>query len=317
MNKVTLWLSFALIAQLMLAGILLMSARGDGEFSQRNPLLSVNQDQVTRIVVADTEGEVTIARVGEKWILPDVNALPGNSAKVSELLNKLGQITAGWPVATSGAAQARFDVAGDKFQRRVQLFDGDGKETTLFLGTSPAFRSVHARIDGNDKIFSVALATHDFPMEYIDWIDKGLLKLDAVTRIEGSDFSFVRESDEWALINSAISDVADFDDGKVDAIGRFFEQLSVQGLAEPLTEAEPSIVLYASDNDKRWTYSFVEDNGQYYVFRDDRRQWFELSSFDFDKVSGLNLEYFTMDEAAGSSPDNDLDSEATAEDSLF
>ena len=80
------------------------------------------------------------------------------------LLQVLAVAEQGHPVATSIAARQRFEVASYRFQRRVTLLGHDGAGLgTVFFGTAPVFRHVHARNEAEDAIYSIAFNSFDAP----------------------------------------------------------------------------------------------------------------------------------------------------------
>ena len=49
---------------------------------------------------------------------------------------------------------------------------------TLFAGTSPGFGKVHARLLGEEDVFSVKLSNYEIASGVDDWLDKRLLAVD-------------------------------------------------------------------------------------------------------------------------------------------
>ena len=136
---------------LVIATLLVASDRGAGETAVG--LLPIEPDQVVRFSVTAGDEEVALARGEEGWQLD--GGLPADDGKVGEVLDKLAKAAAAWPVATSAATAERFEVTKDNFQRRLTVESGDGETLTLYLGSSPGYRRVHARAEGADEVFSI------------------------------------------------------------------------------------------------------------------------------------------------------------------
>ncbi len=70
-------------------------------------------------------------------------------------------------------------MADATFERRITLAAGDRSLATLYLGTSPGMRQVHARAADQDAIYSVDLATYEVPVKAEEWIDNTVLEIPA------------------------------------------------------------------------------------------------------------------------------------------
>jgi hypothetical protein len=91
-------------------------------------------------------------------------------------LDKIVALRAPWPIATSGSSASRFEVAEDNYQRHVELLDGDDDVLAeFFLGTSPGYQRVHARVADSSDIFSVELSNFELSANLDSWMDKSLL----------------------------------------------------------------------------------------------------------------------------------------------
>lgn len=178
MQKNIRWLGGLLAVQVALAiglsfrGSDLAPARADGA------LLSVKTDSIDRLTLGGPDkAEVRLVKRDGQWQLPSAGDFPADAERVKQLLDKLGQLKAGVPVATTRGAQARFKVATEGYERRIVLGQGDQPRATLFLGTAQGARQVLARVDGSDAIHAVALAVYEIPLKTDDWLDKAIVSL--------------------------------------------------------------------------------------------------------------------------------------------
>ena len=121
---------------------------------------------------------------------------PADGAKIVGVLNKLGDVHTPWPVATSAGSRARFEVTADSNQRHIRMFASDDAVADLYLGTSPGYRRVHARVVDADEVFSIDFANFEAPVAADDWLDKNLLA--AV-----GDVAEVTLHGEWTLSKDA------------------------------------------------------------------------------------------------------------------
>ncbi|MEE4384648.1 MAG: DUF4340 domain-containing protein, partial [Pseudomonadales bacterium] len=182
MEKTVRLLAGLLVLQLLLALGLGTLGPELGEAEAGGPLLAFEADAVDRVTVADGEGARAVLARGEAgWVLPDAGAFPADGDKVERLLERLAELQATVPVATSAGARERFRVAEDAHERRIVL-EGDGARLAeLYLGTSQGVRQVHARAGDGDAIVPVELPTYEAPTDPDDWLDRTVLQFDAAT----------------------------------------------------------------------------------------------------------------------------------------
>lgn len=185
MQKTIKLLAVILLAQLILtAAVYLSVGSGDG---RTGGLLLPGLSTPDRIVLQDADGaSVTLAQKDGVWVLPQQDDFPANAGRVKRLIERLGALKTGLPVATTDSARRRFKVAEEDFERRIELFGNGGGVTRLFLGTSPSMRRIHARLEGRDEIHVVQMALHEVPVKPVDWEDKTVLGLNKgdISRIE-------------------------------------------------------------------------------------------------------------------------------------
>jgi hypothetical protein len=142
------------------------------------PLLDLGDRMVDRLTIEDTDNsKLVLTRQGDGWVLPDKGDFPADEAKVDLLLDRLKGLQRGLAVATSEGAMRRFKVSDDAFERRVVLAQGDETLATLYFGTSPGMRRVHARTQHDDGVYVVEFGVHDAAVRSEDWEDKALLAI--------------------------------------------------------------------------------------------------------------------------------------------
>ncbi|MDH3378066.1 MAG: DUF4340 domain-containing protein [Gammaproteobacteria bacterium] len=292
------WLGSLLALQLVLAAGLFWNDINTAQSKVAQVLLNFEQKQIGRVVISDSNHTVTLNKSGEEWVLPDSYQLPADEIKLAALLDKLADLQADWPVATSSSAQARFEVADNQFQRRVRLYQGDGLLGDLFVGTSPGFRKVHARRSGDDAIYAVVLNGYELPADDNEWLDKTLLSASGVTAIKSDEYSLKKDDGKWQFENSdksvdANNEALELNEGKASQLAAALTSLRVQGLAKNFDE-----ILSADESSRKaldvigtssWRYELLEQDGKYYVRRNDLDKLFTLSKFDYEQITGTGL----------------------------
>ena len=229
-------------------------------------------------------------------------ALAADADKVSETLDKLAGLSAPWPVATSGSARTRFEVADDKYQRAVHL-EVDGKQVaSLLLGTSPGFRRLHVRTPGDDRIFEADLAHFDFSVNADDWIDRAVLAASGdVTALERFDaWQLTLSEGSWSLAGESAADVATpaasdsaadstmaqstpptIDAAKVSDLVTRFANLRILGAVSTTPPGEPQAVFAVTDakGTQRLSFFRVEGAPEYTVTSDRHPGAFRVATF--------------------------------------
>jgi len=280
-------LGATLAAQLLLAGALFANRAGNEAAQAPVPWLEFPASDVTRIVIADANDSTTLARTGERWQLSDMQQLPANQGRITSLLDDFGKLTTRWPVAQSASGRERFEVSEDKFQRHLQLYNGDTLLGDFYFGTSPGFRQTHARRAGEDAVYAMAFNNFDLPVDANDWLDKGLLKASDVDRIEGDDYVVTRSGDEWQLTPGNEPDATAFDSSKAKSLATALQNLQILRVASSVPAGETSSIT-AGSGKSSWVFRFTKADGTYYVQRSDLEQAFTISAADYDRVAGLN-----------------------------
>lgn len=178
MLKKVKMLAVLLVAQLVLAAGIGLTEREFATRSEPVPLLGFTRDTIDRITLEGPDAaKVTLARKDGSWILPDSGDFPANGARVEQLIEQLGALHSGTPVATSSDARERFKVSDDQFERRITLRQADETVSRLYLGSTPGVRLIHARNAESDAIHTVRMAAYDVPVNAADWEDKAILTL--------------------------------------------------------------------------------------------------------------------------------------------
>ena len=140
-------------------------------------LLELVPADVAELHIDSPTESIVIQRSDAGW---QADELPADAIKVNALLEKLAALPAAWPVAQSEATAQRFEVADNRYQRKVQLLNSqDEMIASFYLGTSPGFQKVHARNADVKDIYSVSLSNFELPTDLTSWFDKTLLALSA------------------------------------------------------------------------------------------------------------------------------------------
>ncbi|MGC1816759.1 MAG: DUF4340 domain-containing protein, partial [Casimicrobiaceae bacterium] len=178
MKKTISLLGALLVVQLLLAFGLSFTGPRLSARSADKPLFSLGGSEVDRITIEGPDkAKVVLAKAGGAWQLPDEGNFPADKARADALVKTLESLKEGLPVATTSQALARFKVGDDRFERRITLAGAGKTLATLYFGTSPSMREIHARRSGQSDVYSVAFATYQAPAKAGNWEDKTILQI--------------------------------------------------------------------------------------------------------------------------------------------
>jgi hypothetical protein len=184
MNKLNKMLLLALVAQALLIGGARFAGRSEDRAPPRAVLPALDSAVVTRLEIVGPpkkgdgpdQERVTLAREGGSWGVADADGYPADGEKIDALLGSLSKLTTRSLVVKGATYHEKLEVADAAFQRKVTLTAG-GTSRTLFLGSSPAYKSVHVRVEGEDAVYLVDdLATGDVGSRAWAWVERGYLK---------------------------------------------------------------------------------------------------------------------------------------------
>ncbi len=234
-----------LAAQLLLAIGLHLAGADYAAYEPEGPLVAVDLEAIDGLRIADADASVVLAKTDAGWVLPQRDAFPADGAAVERLIERIGALKQGWPVATSAGALERFQVADDTFERRIALLDGDTEQAVLYVGTSPGLRKAHLRPAGDDQVYVGELNTWEAGAGIDDWADKDLLKLDAdaITAIALPDVKLQRNGETFNVLG-----LADGETARPEAIATLVTRLAdlrIQSVAETAEdpEADPALTI--------------------------------------------------------------------------
>ena len=292
MKNLHIYLLGILAVQLVITFSLFSSESNKLAKREATEFLAINPEAISKIEIKDASQSVSLVRKNEEWEIASLANLPVAASKVSDNLNALAEINVSWPVATTSSAKKRFEVHADKFQRQVELFEGEKSLGTFYLGSSPSFRKVHARKNKDDNIYAITFNSFDLPAANDQWLDKTLIAADEITSIKTTDFVLSKSGENWSLVNkNAASDQFELDEEKATKFFDVFASLRVQNVRlDPLKfgDSKTTTIEITSKNGN-WAYQLIEQENQYYIKRNDRDAMFTLTKTNYDQIATVNL----------------------------
>ncbi len=301
MKNISSWLSIVLVLQVVVAGGIMFSQQQSATSEQQHPLLSFATDELDKIVISEADSSVTLKKEAGSWVLPAYQNLPANQTKLTDVLENLNNMKGGWPVATSASSHERFEVDGNKFKKRVQLFNGDKTVGELFIGTSPGYRKSHVRTEGHDEVFAAELSAFEFSVKQADWLNKEMLYTDDISSVEAASYSIKKKGDNWSFVGNEENSEAEVDKSKASDLVSAIQKLHVQDIASEdvklaETKAEDTLKIAAGNN--AFTYEFLSADDKYYVKRSDFEKPFVISKTAYDNIIQKSVSDLAVDTPA-------------------
>mgnify|MGYP001207373367 CR=1 FL=1 len=195
-------LSVILLAQLALIAYLQTQSSSTAAFKKTQNLLAVNFDDVNQVEIFDADKKkITLKEDAGKWNLPELKGFPVSSKKIEEFLTKVKEAKRSWPVGKTLSSAKQFSVVDEQFERKLVFSKNGDVKSTLFVGTSPSFRKVHVRVDGEDLTYTMELNTYELPTKMSHWFDKDLYRLEKskTEEILFKDFSLQNKEGDFVL----------------------------------------------------------------------------------------------------------------------
>ncbi len=287
MKKWILILSGLLATQLGLAVVLNLTGEDYGTFQAEESLLSFNRQAVDGLRIEDGTDTLVLKKQEGKWLLPESGDFPASQPNVERLLDKLGALEKGWPVAKTRSAARRFAVDEEQFERKLTLFADDDAQATLYFGSAPGIRKVYVRSADEDEVFAVDFNTWEANAQADDWIDKEILTLDEsnVERLEMPGIILQRTGGRLQVMSLEENEQTNVEEsstllGKLSGL-RIQSLLGTEVLPE-YRQDEPAFEVSMTRQGGEvlgYRFSKPEDAAYYVLKRSDLDQYFKVADF--------------------------------------
>jgi len=204
-GRVATWIKVLSILLVIQVGLIVWFRSRSGDLSaydSRQPLLSLDISGVDRVAIEEKGKEpLVMTRQNGGWVLPAAQRFPVSPARFREFTEKLLGAKPSWPVGRTKVAAKQLKVSDDTFERKIRFFKDDEEVGVVFLGSSPAFRKVHARLEGDDTIYSLNFNVYEARTNPADWYDRSLLKFsrEEVARIDMGAYAVKQDAKDFII----------------------------------------------------------------------------------------------------------------------
>lgn len=299
MNRKIFILFVIFLIQIGLAFSLYSNKKAIGAFTSNEKLIDLEPDSVDKITIEENEKPALVLKKEKgTWVLPDYYGFPLSTVKLDRFTDKLFGIKKSWPVATTRDAAKRFKVETDNFEKKI-TFSKEGKIVkTLFVGSSPGFRKVHARFPGLDDIYAINFSAYEAPVKHVDWVDKDFLhfKQKEIDSISMSLFTIAREDGKFVV--SELDENEEIDENEMNDLISKLAELSFEEVLGKKDESEygqsAPVLIYTlkmkSGQSVSYTFSKQKEE-EYFVLKvSSHDYYFKVSKFSMEKIQKFTRE---------------------------
>jgi hypothetical protein len=172
--------------QLVIAAVLVMRHDALSTIPPNAPFLTNAIGTADRILIdgpakagKPAAAPVELLERNGAWVVHSAFDVPASKARVSALIEQFGGLRRGLPVANTPDARARFEVAADRYARRIRFDHAGHGIATVYLGKSAGLRKSYGRAAGDRSIYTLGVATYHLSVQAGAWIDAKLLQIPA------------------------------------------------------------------------------------------------------------------------------------------
>ncbi len=306
MNRLIQVLSGFLFIQLVLAAILTFTGSDTGAFVSKEPLLDLTLAKVDKITIVEKDKPALVLnKQGENWLIPGYFGFPVDQEKLGKVMDKLFGITKPWPVATTEAAWKRFKVGKDGFERKMVFAKGDDDLITLYIGSSPSYRKVHARLNDQDEVYSIEFSTFEAGSTPNDWADKSYLHVerDQITELALPTVTLKRDGEK--LVATELKETEESNDPEINNLTNKIAKLSFSKVLgkedqpeyqQQSPEMEIELTLKSGDQIK-YTFSKLQDKDDFVLKKSTDDYYFKIAGYMVDGVLEFSREKLVKEKA--------------------
>lgn len=285
-----------LLLLILQAGVVVwVNLPGDdaGVVEAGKPLLSLGAAGADTVTIEQPgEPRLRMTRKGDGWVLPGHGDFPVSPARFEQFEEKLLTVKRSWPVGKTLAAAKRLKVVLDHFERRIRFLQGADVLGDLFLGSSPGFRKVHARLDGDDHTYAIDFNAFDAPVDADRWYDTEVLKMavDAIVRIDMGAYALRAEEGVFR-----VEGLGEDEESDAEAVRKLVDRVSGVVFRDVLGE-DAEALFGAGERVLEYTVELKEgasvthtvaspEEGDHYILKSSARpHYFEVDRERFDEL---------------------------------
>ncbi len=182
MNKTNkILIALLMLQATVLMGMRLKSSDSEQKRNERTKIFAgIDAESITALQIwgppkkgdGPDQSTVGLEKKNGVWGLANADHYPANDESVKELVKKLVGLTSRTTVLTGSKYHDKLEVSPETYQRKLTVKFGS-EERTFYFGTSPSFKAVHVRQDGQDDVLLVNdFGTNDLGERAWNWVER-------------------------------------------------------------------------------------------------------------------------------------------------
>lgn len=203
MNNKNKILAALIFVQIIILSIVYMKDDGSAVSSKNigNHLLKFSRQSFHEIEIISEGQTLNLIHQDSEWKLRDFYSFPANQKKVDQFIQNIKDIRIGYPVGKTEIAAKQFRTSMTDFERRIIFRKGDKIVKSFYLGSSPSFKKVYARVHDSDLTYAIQYSSYEASVNPKDWIDTELYYLDEneVSEVISPNFSLINEGSIFSI----------------------------------------------------------------------------------------------------------------------
>lgn len=213
-SKLNQILILLLVIQIVLGAIVFWPGNAaSGDSGQL--LVDLKAGDVVELTIRDgSENQIKLARQGESWVLPQAGDYPADEENITSLLEKIEGIKTNRLVTQTDGSHKRLQVAGDDFNRLLEVGLANGSSYELFIGSQAGGNATHVRAGNQAEVYLTGdLNPWDAGAQPANWIDTLFFEVPQadVTRLalenENGTFEFIKAGESWTMTDLADDEI--------------------------------------------------------------------------------------------------------------
>ena len=222
----TLLIIVALV-QIVLIGIIYIPRFLPDNNESGRLLGDIKTSDIIGLKISEGEEQLSLAKDGDSWVLPEADNFPVQLDKVTPFLDKLVALDNQSLVADNKASHKRLQVTDNDFVRKIEIDLKGNKNIILYVGSSPTASDTHVRIGNQDNVYlNREFRSQDANVGASSWIEAKYFEVEQDNTIRlrlvngQGDVTFRKVADRWKLIRPVEDENAEVDESAINSLLR-------------------------------------------------------------------------------------------------
>jgi hypothetical protein len=136
--------------------------------------------KVTKLTISSSETKpaIELTKNGSDWVVASAFDYPVDPTRITTLLTPIAKMQAAAPISSQASRHKQLHVADDDYERKI-VIAADGKNATLYIGSSAGTHRTAVRFANDDAVFAVKDVTAYLAgADVSDWVAQQYMSVD-------------------------------------------------------------------------------------------------------------------------------------------